>query len=162
MKTYNGKTITKKHITAVLRSLNKTSIWQLVHNIYGGNIDSKQVYDFVREYAPTNKIYDMAYDLAYLHNRQKRTSTDQVRKSVAYYDANIKHFVLQTLRANILISRSAYAKRPMMGKSHLWFCSPLHGFNDYNKWSAMEIKGNERFCEVICRLADKYFPINND
>ena len=84
---------------------------------------------------------------------------DQDIKFLAWKVANEKHLALEALKKNIEIWKSnpADAKRPMMGNIYLWFCSPAYGHNDFNRWKAMPIEGNERFCETICKLADKYF-----
>ena len=50
-----------------------------------------------------------------------------------------------------------YAKRPMLGKTHLYFCSPVYGHDDYNKVRSIPIAGNERFCELLIKYANKYF-----
>lgn len=84
---------------------------------------------------------------------------DQDIKFLDWKVANEKHLAIEALKKNIEIWKNnpADAKRPTMGNIYLWFCSPAYGYHDSNKWRAMPIKGNERFCETICKLADKYF-----
>ena len=160
MKTYNGKNITKKAIEAVLRSQDSTEIFRLYHMIYGGKVEKSGVYRFIQQYAPTNRVYDAAYRLAY--PVKQREAWEEARKAIAFQKANEKHIAIECLRENIARGLDGYTKRPIMGMTHLYFASPVYQHSDYNKWRSVEIKGNERFCEVICRLADKYFPINND
>lgn len=157
MKTFNGKNITKKNIQSVLRTMDATQIFRIVHIIYGGKVERKQVYDFIHEYAPTNRIYDAAYRLAY--PIKLREVWDEARKAIAFQQANQKHIAIECLRENIARGLDGYTKRPIMGNTHLYFASPVYLHSDYNKWQSVEIKGNEKFCETICRLADKYFPI---
>ena len=161
MKTYNGKNISKKNIQYVLRTMDATRIFSLVHIIYGGKVERKQVYDFIREFAPTNKVYEAAYNIAYTGNRHQTEPIAMVRASIRFQHENQKHIAIECLRENIARGLDNYTKRPIMGHTHLYFASPVYQHRDYNKWQSMEIKGNERFCEVICKLADKYFPINN-
>ena len=67
-----------------------------------------------------------------------------------------KHQVIAALKMFMSDPTSNYAKQPMYGYSHLYFCSPVYGHSDYNKWRALPIKGNERFCELIVKLGEKY------
>lgn len=52
---------------------------------------------------------------------------------------------------------SPYAKRPMYGHTHPYFCSLVYGHQDYNKRRSIPIKGNERFCALVIAYADKFF-----
>lgn len=67
-----------------------------------------------------------------------------------------KHQVIAALKKFMSDPTSNYAKQPMYGFTHLYFCSPVYGHRDYNKWQAIPIKGNERFCELIVKLGYKY------
>lgn len=158
MKTYNGKNITKKYIVKVLRSMNTTEIFRLYHQIYGGKVEKSGVYRFIQQYAPSKRVCVAAYRLA--NPIKQREAWEEARKALAFQKANEKHIAIECLRENIARGLDGYTKRPIMGHTHLYFASPVYGHSDYNKWRSVEIKGNERFCEVICRLADKYFPIN--
>lgn len=157
MKTFNGNTISKKNIQSVLRTMDKTAIWKLVHTIYGGKTTGKQVADFMHEFAPNQTVERHVYDIAYQHNYQDPRRIYDSKGVYEFYMANIKHEAIQYLKEQLKDVHSPYAKRPMMGYTHLYFCSPVYGHSDYNKWRCMPIKGNEKFCEVIIKLADKYF-----
>lgn len=159
MKTFDGNTISKKYIQSILRKMDKTSIWKLVHNIYGGKTTGKQVADFINEFAPSDKVAREAYKIAYMGNKYQATPMAIVRASIRFQHDNAKHYAIECLRENIARGLDSYTKRPIMGRTHLYFASPVYQHSDYNKWRSLEIKGNERFCETICRLADKYFPI---
>lgn len=157
--TTTKKRITVKQIKSVLRGMNPTEVFRLYFQIYGGKVERMAVMKFIEKYAPSQKVSKNAYYIAYAKNTNKPIPTDQSRKSFAWKEANAKHLAIEALKEHTEIWRTnpAYAKRPMMGNTHLWFCSPIYGFSDYNKWRAMPIEGNERFCETICKLADKYF-----
>lgn len=161
MKTFNGKNISKKDIQSVLRTMDATKIFRLVHIIYGGKVTRSQVYDFIKDYAPNMKIWNKAWELSHSqkHNEQ-RNDWNNPWNSIQFREQNAKHIAIQVLRDEIARGLDSYTKRPIMGHTHLYFASPVYQHSDYNKWRSLEIKGNERFCEVICRLADKYFPIN--
>ena len=167
MKTYNGKRISKKHIVQVLRSMNTTEIFRLYHHIYGGKVTAKDVYTFIDEFITAYRTYRKIRTAVFnaLHHFKSIDDPqvrDQSRKAWDFKEKNAKHFAVQALREEIARGFDGYTKRPIMGMTHLYFASPVYGHSDYNKWRSVEIKGNERFCEVICRLADKYFPLNND
>lgn len=158
MKTSNGKNITKKHIEAVLRTMNPTQIFRLYHMIYGGKVEKSKVYGFIKENAPTNKVADAAYHLAFLSKE-----VDMARMEIenlngfSYAHDNTKHIVMQHFREELRRGFDEYSKRPIMGHTYLYWASPFYGHDDYNKSRALPIAGNERFCELICSLADKYY-----
>ncbi len=159
MKTFNGNTISKKNIQSVLRTMDATKIFRLVHIIYGGKVERKQVFDFIKEFAPSDKVAREAYKIAYSGKNDVTKGVGYFAKAIAFQQANHKHIAIQCLRENIARGLDSYTKRPIMGHTHLYFASPVYQHSDYTKWRSLEIKGIERFCEVICRLADKYFPI---
>lgn len=158
--THDGKSISLKQVHSVLRTKNTTEIFRLYHKIYGGKVEKSAVIRFIEEFAPTIKISRTAFGIVYdSHIKLLHETTFEDVNYHAWKVANAKHIALQAFKDNIRMWSESpnYAKRPMMGRTHLWFCSPAFGHRDYNKWCAMPIKGNERFCETICKLADKYF-----
>lgn len=157
MRTFNGQTISKKYIASVLRTMDSTQIYRLVHIIYGGTPSRLQVCQFIHEYAPSQRVDRNAYRIAY--PIKQSDAWEEARKAIAFQQANQKHIAIECLRENIARGLDSYTKRPIMGNTHLYFASPVYQHADYNKWKSVEIKGNEKFCEIICQLADKYFPI---
>ena len=81
------------------------------------------------------------------------------KRSWDFMQANIYQHTVEQFKYNLKIYNlgDPTAKRPIMGKTRLYFVSPGCGLSDINKWDFMPIKGNERFCDAICKLADKYF-----
>ena len=160
MKTFNGETITIKEIRKVLRTIDRTQIFRLYKLIYG-NIERSGIYDFISKFAPDNRVYHAAFNLAF-RKEEHNYSMDQDGKSWQYNQANKYHIAMQWFRYYIKDINSPYTKRPIIHGSFLFFVSPIYGMDDYNRWKCMPIAGNERFCETICKLADKYFQtINN-
>lgn len=158
----NQKKFTKKYIQSVLRTEDPTQIYRLVHQVKG-TVTKRVVYEFIDDFAPTQKIACLAYELTYGQN--KHQAERQLRGAAAinhllYYEANIKHCVLEAFRYEIKQGLDNYTKRPMIEGEHLWFCSPYYGYNDYNKRKMMRVKGNERFCDLLVKVADKYFPMD--
>ena len=160
MKTFNGETISKKRIQQVLRTLDRTAIFRLTKTIYG-DAERLHVYDLVRLYGPTQKIRSLARDIAYFNERRHDLVTS-VKRHLEYQNDNKYHIAMAWFRYFVKKPNSPYAKRPIIGKTNLYFASPIYLHDDYNKWRCMPIAGNERFCETICKLADKYFPTNNN
>lgn len=158
MKTYKGERITKKEIQAVLRSLDVTAIYRLHYMIYG-NVSEYGVYDFVKQYAPSERLRWQAIEaLNRESNGVKRFLIDrEVERRNGTYQGNDLIKLVNYVKRQCAEAGSAYAKRPMLGKKHLYFCSPVYGHNDYNKVRSIPIAGNERLCELLIKYADKYF-----
>ena len=158
MKTYKGEKITKKEIERVLRTLDSTQIFRLYHRIFGDACNDR-VFDFVEQYAPTKRIKLAAWRIAYSEKHKwhrQRIDEKVIRNHGIYHGNDLIEFVAY-LKQQCADASSSYAKRPMMGKTHLYFCSPVYGHNDYNKIRSIPIAGNERLCELAIRYADKYF-----
>lgn len=161
MKTFNGKTIAKKQIVSVIRTQDPTQIYRLYYQIYGIKPIDVDVCKFIQQFAPTDKLHKAAYNIACRCSRKFRTSAENDYNSyMEWKKSNNRQVVMQKLRKEIARGVDAYTKRPIMGKTNLYFASPVYGHADCNKSIAMPIGGNERFCELICRLADKYIPMN--
>ena len=159
MKTFNGEIISKKQIQQVLRTLDRTAIFRLTKTIYG-DAERMHVYDLVKLYGPTQNIRSLAYDIAYYNARRHDLETSD-KRHLEYQNDNKYHIAIAWFRYFVKRPNSPYAKRPIIGKKNLYFASPIYMHDDYNKWRCMPIAGNERFCETICKLADKCFHKNN-
>ena len=155
MKTHNGKTISKKYIHKILRTLDKTQIFRLYFQICG-HVDRSDLFHFILTYAPSNRVRNAAYGIAYkTYNLQH--SEDESRKYLEFIEANKYQRAVREFKNELRHFCTPYTKRPIMGEKYLYFASPVYGLADYNKWEVMPIEGNERFCETLCRLADKFF-----
>lgn len=151
--------ITKKHIQKVLRTEDPTQIFRIYVKATGEKADRAKVYEFIRAYAPTVRVFKAAYNLAYPSRSLPLALYEKdFAASVAYGKDNRRQLVMQHWRDEVRRGVDGYTKRPIMGHTWLYWASPVYGHDDYNKSRAIPIKGNERFCELICRLADKYIP----
>ena len=159
MKTYNGKSITKKAIKAVLRTQDPTAIYRLYHQLYGIIPDRMHVYHFIRNYAPSMKVYRKAYWLTFpnKHAMERHDIETACIRKHGFWKGNERKHVVDMLKRECQDVTSNYAKRPMMGHTGLYFCSPVYGHQDYNKRRMMDVKGNERFCELVIKYGDKHF-----
>lgn len=159
MRTFNGKNITKKHITQVLRSQDSTQIYRLYHLLFGGKVSASDVYTFVKTNAPSQRVYRAAYRIAYnnKHQEEHLLIERECLHRHGFYMGDRYTRIVNYLKEQCQDPRSNYAKRPMYGHTHLYFCSPVYGHSDYNKWRAIPIQGNEAFCAAVIRYADKFF-----
>lgn len=152
MKTYKGESITKKQIVNVLKTQDVTAIFRLYHRIYGEHPTHIRVMDFALAFSTSGKILRAIENSRIGHITYKEIVNDSEFRA-----QNAKSIAMRFFREQLRDVTSSYAKRPMMGHTHLYFCSPVYGHRDYNKIMSLPIAGNERFCETMCRLADKYF-----
>ena len=164
MKTFDNKNITKKHIAEVLRTKDITRIYQLYVIVTGLRPDHLAVSKFFVNFAPTARLRRWM-DRCWLDNRNKHViERNNVDTHCFYRDGCYaatpifhKQRIVDFLKEQCQNVHSNYAKRPMMGNTHLYFCSPVYGHSDYNKWCALPIEGNEHFCQTIIKYADKFF-----
>ena len=159
MKTYNGKTITKKEIERILRTEDSTQIYKLFARIHGWVPERRDVYDFICNYAPSIRVYRNAFAITWpqKHTLERLEIEKECISRHGFYTGAQRHNVADMLRREIMEVGSRYAKRPMLGNTHLYFCSPIYGHDDYNKRRMMPIAGNERFCTLVIKIADRYF-----
>ena len=156
--------ITKKYIQSVLRTKNPTEIFRLYKQIYG-NIDRAGLYDFIIEYAPTNNVARAAWNIAYgsRDNSQVWSNHDEWNRQQNELNRHgsfaplKKQQIVNLLEYYLKDPLSPYAKRPVKGRSGLWFMSPIHMWDDYNKSRVLDWEGNEDFCEAIVRRGDSVF-----
>ncbi len=158
MKTYNNKNISKKEIAKGLRTMDPTQIFRMYHRIYG-HIDRKGVHKFIKNFATSERVRRAAYGIAYsTKNAERRNAIEfECIKRHGFFHGNDRKNVIDMLKRECADVVSSYAKRPMYGVSHLYFCSPLYGHQDYNKRRMIKIDGNERFCELVINYANKFF-----
>lgn len=64
--------------------------------------------------------------------------------------------ILAYLKQQIGKPITNYTKVAMKGFTHLYFCSPIYGHEDYNKWCTMlPLEGNEEFVEKVISISNK-------
>lgn len=149
------KKTTKKEIRNVLRTGEVTYIWRICYKVIGRRPTSLEVYNFVRAYAQTKKIYNMALYFAYV----RKPRNNELKRNVDFHFANCRHIAMSMFRQEISTEITSYTKRPIIWENSLFFASPVYRQEDYNKRYIMPVKGNERFCELLCRVGDKYFKV---
>lgn len=149
--------LTKKDIRAIVRTENATAIFQACKTVTG-SASYCAVRKFIEDYAPTAALRAKAYSLSYGAARNQRPANeDQETKARQFRNGNRRHVVMQLFRSELARGLDSYTKRPVMGHTRLYFAAPAFGHSDYNKRAVMDIRGNERFCELICRVADRIY-----
>lgn len=158
MQTYKGEKITKKEIQRAIKSLDVTAIYRLYYKIYSTACGCG-LFNFVKQYAPSKRVRVQALSAingASNMFKQFKIDSEVERRNGTYHGNDLIEFVAY-LKKQCADASSSYAKRPMLGNTHLYFCSPIFGHSDYNKVRSIPIAGNERLCELLIKYADKYF-----
>ena len=153
---------TKKAFRAALKANDQTEVWRLVSLEIGSKPTRTQVYNAVVELSTTSEITTMrrARKMAYGEGAKKRMAQNACIASWAKRGGmrqySQKTEALAMLRRLLTENPSNYTKVPMMGHTHLYFCSPSYGHADYNKVRTCAIEGNEAFCEKVCEIAKRH------
>ena len=157
---------TKKAFRAALKENDQTEIWHLTAVKLGRKPERLEVLHLVEELAITNRGYNMAWALSFRDNKGRRGALDDSiflkRGGFRQYDdSHYRSVALQMLRRLLTENPSNYTKVPMMGHTHLYFCSPSYGHADYNKVRTCNIEGNEEFVNKIVKIGEKFMEKHN-
>lgn len=74
MVTINGKRYTKKMGQAILRTQDRTAIFKLYKQLTG-KIDRGEIFEFIKNYAPSKKVAKAAFSIAYNSPHQSVIAT---------------------------------------------------------------------------------------
>lgn len=155
---------TKKALRAALKANNQTEVWHLTAVKFGRTPLKKEVYDLIKEVASTIRNDRKAYAVAYNSSRkeyQRRAIDEAWMRRGAYRQNDGRADALNMLRRLLTENPSNYTKVPMMGHTHLYFCSPKYGHADYNKVCTCNIEGNEEFVNKIVKIGEKFRAKHN-
>lgn len=157
---------TKKAFRAALKANDQTEVWHLTAVKLGRKPERLEVLHLVEELATTNRDYKKAWAVAFRDNDCRRGAfADAIflkRGGFRQYDdSHYRSVALQMLRRLLTEKNSNYTKVPMMGHTHLYFCSPSYGHADYNKVRTCSIEGNEEFVNKIVNIAEKFMAKRN-
>lgn len=148
----NGKKYTKKAGQAILRTLDRTAIFKLYKQLTG-KIDRGEIFEFIKNYAPSQKVAKAAFSIAY--NSPHQSVDDCYKGKHGYFEPLPRQKAVDYTKEMVKVP-SAYAKYPIMGQTHLYFASVSYGHSDYNKWRSVPIKGNEAFCKVLINYVKRF------
>jgi len=153
---------TKTAFRAALKANDQTEVWRLVSLKIGSKPTRTQVYNAVMELSTTSELTTMrrARKMAYGEGAKKRMAQNACIASWAKRGGmrqySQKTEALAMLRRLLTEKPSNYTKVPMMGHTHLYFCSQSYGHADYNNVCTCNIDGNENFCEKVCEIARRH------
>lgn len=158
---------TKTAFRAALKADDQTEIWHLTAIKIGRKPTKKEVCDLIEEVADTVRDKRKAYKMAF-HSMRKQCI--QSAETMAWYrrgaygqygDSHYRKEALIMLRRLLTEEHGNYTKVPMMGHTHLYFCSPSYGHADYNKVRTCNIEGNEEFVNKIVKIGEKFMAKHN-
>lgn len=139
------KKVTKTQIVKVLRSENVTDIFKIA-KLKGVDVsDRGNVYKFIQENAPSDKVYNKAYQLSYAAGNFKvsRAKHTSIKAPIAAAIQNAKYHKNSTKGTN-------YFKVLIVGNSNIYWANPWHKHADYNKSVAFEnTEANRNFAKKL-------------
>lgn len=101
-------------------------------------------------------IYDCLFELELIRFRKRY-------KMPFPNETELKISAIHHLRNQIDLYKRGYVnyvKVPMYGRTQLYFCSPIYGHKDHNKFSCgLMIKGNEEFINKLIDISKKAIKI---
>lgn len=155
---------TKTAFRAALKANDQTEVWHLAAIKMGRTPTRHEVYMMVKEISSSMRDERRAFSIAYNSSRKEaqRGAIDEAWISRGAYRQNDgRAYALEMLRRLLTENCGNYTKVPMMGHTHLYFCSPSYGHADYNKVCTCNIEGNEEFVKKIVKIGEKFMAKHN-
>ena len=145
--------ITKKTIATELKSLDITRTYRIA-KICGVNLKNKMdIYNWLKSNAPTEKVKNKAYEIAYESDRKKMV------KNGFFMPSKPNNRVLATIshaKFEMTEKRGRYSKILIFGNTNIYWASPIYQHDDYNKSIAMpKNPKNEKLAYLINRILIK-------
>lgn len=170
--------ISKKRITGVLRTYDLQKICKLYLEIHGElpmevcapaghaihHLQGLTIYNWAVKYSTSALMTRKLFSLLAYPSRYFTLSTEEILSKYSehgYYAPTKMMDIVNYAKAQVNRPKTSYTKTVFYGKTHLYFASPIYGHNDYNKWAAIAIEGNERFCDLIYSYVTKHIPHEN-
>ena len=139
--------ITKAEIARVLRTQNSTEIFKICSKLGLDVSVRKSVYDFIRENAPSAKVYRNAYRLSYGAGDFKNYRIDHSSVKMPI-KAAVDHAKYNKNRGY-----DNYSKKLILGNTNIYWASPVYEHSDYNK--SVAFPNTEKF-RKIASLINKF------
>ena len=139
--------ITKKAIATELKSLNITRTYRIA-KICGINLQNRiHLYNWIKSNAPTDKVKNKAYEIAFESDRKKMV------KNGLFKPSKPQNMVLKTIshaKVEMTEKRGRYSKILIFGDNNIYWASPIYQHDDYNKSIAMpRTQKNEKLANLI-------------
>ena len=144
--------ITKKTIATELKSLDITRTYRIA-KICGVNLKNKMdIYNWLKSNAPTEKVKNKAYEVAFESNRPKMVKN-------GFFIPSPQNRVLKTIshaKIEMTEKRGRYSKILIFGNNNIYWASPIYQHSDYNKCIAMpRTTKNEKLANTINNILIK-------
>ena len=150
---YKMEKITK----TMIREAIKNKEIELLHKL--ANKMNTNFFDLIYS-QKCKKEYIENCNLEYRKIRFKRIN-QECRKTPSNIELRIS--VIHHLKNEIDLYKRGfvnYVKVPMYGRTQLYFCSPIYGHKDYNKFSCgLKIEGNENFINKLIEISKRIIKI---
>ena len=139
--------ITKKTIATELKSLDITRTYRIA-KICGVNLQNRnELYHWIISNAPTEKVKNKAYEVAFESDRKKMV------KNGFFKPSKPQNRVLKTIshaKIEMAEKRGRYSKILIFGDNNIYWASPIYQHADYNKSIAMpRTQKNEKLANLI-------------
>lgn len=144
--------ITKKTIAKELKSLDITRTYRIA-KICGVNLQNRnELYHWIISNAPTEKVKNKAYEVAFESNRPKMVKN-------GFFIPSPQNRVLKTIshaKFEMTEKRGRYSKILIFGNTNIYWASPIYQHADYNKSIAMpRTQKNEKLANTINNILTK-------
>jgi hypothetical protein len=141
------KKVTKKEIAKVLRTQNVTNIFKLCANLCV-DVDNKgEVMKFIKDNAPSQRVYSNAYKLSYGSNWFKNFRAKETSVKMPIKDA------IDFAKKHKKRGFDSYSKVLILGNKNIYWASPVYQHSDYNK--SVAFPNTPKF-RKIADLINKY------
>ena len=139
--------ITKKTLATELKRLDITRTYRIA-KICGVNLKNKMdIYNWIKSNAPTEKVKNKAYEIAFESDRKKMV------KNGLFKPSKPQNRVLKTIshaKVEMTEKRGRYSKILIFGNTNIYWASPIYQHDDYNKSIAMpKNPKNEKLANLI-------------
>lgn len=154
--------VTKKQILSTLRAQNRTEIFRLYAQIHG-EVQRSGLFEFIRENAPSERVRRQAYRIAYLSDKYNRFGERYPGQSSNFWRWNLdnqRQIAMMMIRREFARGFDKYSRIPYFFDGRLWLCNYRYGLADYNGYAFLEVRGNERFCNLLFRVARRHFGLD--
>lgn len=152
MVTINGKRYTKKMGEQILRTQDRTAIFKLYRQLTG-KIDRGEIFEFIKNYAPSKKVARAAFSIAY--NSPHHSVDDCYKGKHGYFEPLPRQKAVDYTK-EMVKEPSAYAKYPIMGQTHLYFASVSSDTATTISGGLYLSKGNEAFCKALINYVKRF------
>lgn len=145
--------VSKTAIREAIKTQNVQNLYKFAHLL------NMNVSDLIRSSKAARKFKSEALYAVGCTNAFKRFERDLAAPvDMKTRNAAIRREIFEYLREELKKPVSPYTKVAMLGRTRLYFCSPVYKFEDYNMWcTGLPYEGNEEFCDKVISISKRYY-----